>query len=122
LGVVVVSFAVVVPTQQLQILEIGRAAARPVHDVMCLTRVGGSVASGGLAVLVAYDERFPDCGWDGARRAADVEDFGSARRNDPADVAVAGDSFERRGREVTVVTLLGTHFGYEFGCVPGEFV
>jgi hypothetical protein len=55
---------------------------------MRLTRVGWSVAAGGLAVPVAYDERFPDCGWDGARRAADVEDFGAAGGDDPADVAV----------------------------------
>ena len=62
LGVVVVSVAVVVPAQELEVFEVGGAAACPVHDVMGFAGVGGSVAPGGLAVLVAYDERFPGCG------------------------------------------------------------
>ena len=36
-GVVVVSFAVVVPAQQPQVVEVGGAAAGPVHDVVALT-------------------------------------------------------------------------------------
>jgi hypothetical protein len=97
LGVVVVSVAVVLPAEELEVFEFGVSAAGPVHDVVALTGVGCSVAAGCLAVLVAYDECFPDRGWGGAGGAADVEDFGPSGGDDPADVAVAGESFERCG-------------------------
>lgn len=61
MGVVFVSFSVVMPTEQLQIREIGGAVVgwRPVFDVVGFATFGGLLAAGGLAVLVAYDECFP---------------------------------------------------------------
>src|SRR5207237_382243 len=122
LGFVVVSVAVVVPTQQLKIFEVGWSAAAPVHDVMGLTRVWRSIATGRLAVAVAHDERFPDCGRDGAARAADVEDFRPSGGDDPAVVAYAGEPFERRGRESPVAAALRTNPGRQFGGCAGQFV
>jgi hypothetical protein len=107
LGVVVVSVAVVLPAEQLEVFEIGGAAACPVHDVMGFAAVGSLVASGCLAVSVAYDERFPDRWRDRAGGSADVEDLGSAGGDDPADVAVAAQSFERDRREVTAALGFG---------------
>jgi hypothetical protein len=89
---------------------------------MAFTGVWRSVAPGGLAVPVAYDERFPDCRWDGAGGASDVEDLGSSGGDDPADGAVAGQSLEGCRRDVPVVAALRTYSGNEFGCRPGQFV
>src|SRR5207248_8692083 len=89
LGVVFVSLAVVVPTEELEVVEVGRSAAAPVRDVMRLAAARRSVATGVLAVLVAYDERFPLRRSRGRRGAADVEDFGAARDDRAADVAIA---------------------------------
>jgi len=95
--VIGVPVAVVVPTQELEILEVGWSTTGPVHDVMAFTGVWRSVAAGGLAVPVAYDERFPDCGgWCGwcVRRRG----LGSSGGDDPADGAVAGQSLEVAAR------------------------
>ncbi len=74
LGVVPVLLAVVVPAEELEVVEVGGAAAGPVRDVVGLAVVGGPVAAGGLAVPVAYDEGFPLRGARVAGGAADVED------------------------------------------------
>lgn len=87
--VVRMSVAVVWPAQELEIFEVGGPAVCPVNKVVGLTVVRGPLASGGLAVSVAYDERFPDCRRDGAGRAPDVEDFGPPRDDHSAHIAVA---------------------------------
>jgi hypothetical protein len=89
---------------------------------MAFTGVWRSVAPGSLAVPVAYDERFPDRRWDGAGGASDVEDLGSACGDDPAEVAVAGESLEGCRREVPVVAALRTYSGSELGCRAGQFI
>ena len=84
-------------------------------DVMRLAMAGGSVAAGVLAVLVADDERFPLRGGRGRGGAADVEDFGAARDDDAADVAVAQQPVEHRLREAAVVAPLRNRAGDEIG-------
>src|SRR5665213_1748354 len=93
LGVVSVSFAMVVPTQELQIVEIGRAVVRrgPVPDVMGFAAIGRLFATGCLAVPVAYDERLPLRRGRGPGRPAHVEDLRCAEHDDAADVAIAHD-------------------------------
>ncbi len=82
----------------------------------------GSVASGVLAVPVADDERFPECGWDGAGGAADVEDLAGSGGDDAADVAVAGEASEGRGGEVAVVAGFGADAVDVRVAVAGEVV
>jgi hypothetical protein len=75
---VAVSLAVVVPAEELQVFEIGRAAVFPVFDVVRVAVIGGTVASRGLAVTVADDECFPLGGAHGAGSPTHVEDLRAA--------------------------------------------
>jgi hypothetical protein len=75
LGVVAVSLAVMVPAEELQVLEVGGSAVFPVLDVVCVAVLGGTVASGGLAVAVADDECSPLGGAHYAGRPTHVEDL-----------------------------------------------
>jgi hypothetical protein len=94
LGVVDVLLAVVVPAEEFEVFEVGGSAVGPVPDVMGLAVAGGTVAAGGLAVLVAGGECFPLRGRDGGGGAADVEDLGPAGEDDAAEVAVAGEELD----------------------------
>ena len=76
LVVVDVDFAVVLPAEEFQVVEVGGAAAGPVPDVVCFTEAGGPGALGVLAVPVADDERAPELVGDVAGGAADVDDLG----------------------------------------------
>ena len=107
MGVVVVGFAVVVPAEKLQIVEVGGAAAGPVHAVVGFATFGGLIAAGGLAVAVADDECFPLRGSDGPGRAADVEDLGIAGHHDPRHIRVAQDPFQRRRADPAGVVAFG---------------
>ena len=96
LVVVDVSLAVVVPAEELQVLEVGGSAACPVPDVMWLAVARGAVTAGGLAVSVAHHECFPLRRGGSAVGAADVEDLGAAGDDHPAERAVAQQQFDRR--------------------------
>jgi hypothetical protein len=61
LGFVFVLFAVMGPAVEPEILEVGGAAAGPVFEVVGFAVGWGAVASGVLAMLVADDERLPQC-------------------------------------------------------------
>ena len=57
MGVVFVGLAVVVPAEQLEIVEVGGAVAGPPFDVVGLAELPGDFAALGLAVPIAHDER-----------------------------------------------------------------
>jgi hypothetical protein len=122
LGFFAVVLAVVVPAEQLQVVEVGGAAVFPVVDVVGFAPVGGLGAAIGLAVLIAYDERFPDCWADGAGRAADVEDLGCAGHEDAGDVAVAQESFEGGVGEAAVLVAFQAGAGDGVSVYAGSFV
>ena len=66
--------AVVTPTEQHQVVERRPAPVGPMLDVM---GVAAAVAAAGEATLPVADRQRPaECGREGARAAADVEDFG----------------------------------------------
>ena len=85
----------VVPAQEFEVFEVGGAAVGPVPDVVCLAEARRSGAAGGLAVVVAGDECFPEFVGDVADGAADVDDGAGSVGDDPADLAVAGNAIER---------------------------
>jgi hypothetical protein len=82
---------------------------------MGLAVAGGTVAAGGLAVLVAGGECFPLCGRDGGGGAADVEDFGAAGEDDAAEVAVAGEELDHRLGEPAAGVPFGPGAGDQVG-------
>src|SRR4051812_36100759 len=88
---------------------------------MAFAAFGRLVAAGCLAVSVAHDECFPQRGGDGAGRAADVEHFGSAVGDDPADGAVAAEPFER-GCGKPAGANVGVYLGEQLGGRTGQFV
>jgi len=94
LGFVDVSFAVVMPAKELEVFEVGGSVVLPVDDVVGLTVAGWTVAAGGLAVLVAYDQRQPLRRCDGPELAADVEDFGFAVHDHSTDPTVTQQQFD----------------------------
>ena len=107
LGVVVVGLAVMMPAQELEVVEVGGAAAGPVHTMVGFATFGGLIAAGGSAVAVADHECFPLRGRDGAGRAADVEDLGIAGHHDPRHIRVAQDPFQRRRADPAGVVAFG---------------
>ena len=78
---------------------------------------GWAVAAGCSAVAVSCDERVPELGWDGAGGAADVDDLAGPVGDDPADVAVAGDPFERGARQPPDVRGFGADVGDQLAVV-----
>src|SRR5262249_59902496 len=83
---------VVLPAQQPQVLEAGRAAVGPVHDVMRLA-IGRTTGTAGFgAVPVARDERIPERGSHRPRGPPDVDHLARTVGEDPADLAVAQDA------------------------------
>ncbi len=74
-GVADVLLAVVFPAQQSQVVEGGGSALGPVHDVVGFAVGGRAGAAGGLAVLVAHDQRFELLVGRDSRAAPEVENF-----------------------------------------------
>ena len=113
-----VVLAVVMPAQELQVVEVGWAAVGPVADVVGLAVAGWALAAGVLAVAVAGDERFPLGRGGDVGGAADVEDFGPAGHDHPAEGAVAQQELEAGGGEVVAPGLeadVGDHVGGDVG-------
>ena len=81
--------AVVVPAQQHQVVQAGRAVVGPVHDVVGVAHHRGLGAAGERAVPVAADQGPPQRGGDEPVGAADVEDLAAGAEGDGDDVGVA---------------------------------
>src|SRR5712692_3209796 len=84
--------AMVAPTQEAGIPELGLAAICPVDEVMSVAPVGRTVATRKSAVLVADDERAPERRWNGSGAAADIDRLGVGSEQHPGHGAVAGDA------------------------------
>src|SRR5260370_13726183 len=68
--------AMVSPTQEACVGEVGFAAIDPVDEVVAIAPVGRTVATGKPAVMVADDERAAQCRRDRAGAATNVDRFG----------------------------------------------
>ena len=86
----VVDDAVMVATQEHEVVEFRLAAVCPVSDVVGVAHHRGSSAAGERAVLVAQDQGDPDRGGDESLGAADVEDAAVGTQDAGDHVGVAG--------------------------------
>jgi len=102
---------VVGPAQECEVVEVGGAAVFPVPDVVSFTPAGEDGAAGCGAVPVAGDERPPQRRGDVAGGAADVDDEAVTVGDDPVDVAVTRQPFQRGARQPPVPFALHTDVG-----------
>src|SRR5205823_6183385 len=101
----------VLPAQELEIREAGRAAFGPVDDVLRVAVGRTASAARMCAVSIACDEGIPLRRAHRARRAADIEDLARPVGDDAADLAVAEHAFERAAGEHPDVRGFGPELG-----------
>lgn len=88
-----------VPTEELEVLELGFSTLLPRDDVINVAPLGGPQASRMLTMSIAGDHGSAKTGRDNPGLAAHVQDFGVRTHDDPCDRGIASEPFAVGGDE-----------------------